>query len=138
MGEAGPRWLELLAHPRTSARACRTRSTTAPTSGATGYSEPFYIPSQPINQNGGIGNSSQAAVAPNLFNYLALPIDPNTGSPVNAGDALAVPNCLQLDHGELLYSISGLPQGHRNAYTRTGLLELQLCDCQDVQTDGAV
>jgi hypothetical protein len=80
-----------------------------------GYSEPFYIPGQPINQRGGASNST--AVAPNLFNYLPLPIDPNTGAPVGAGDALSVPVCATLDHGGCVYSISGLPQGHRNAYT---------------------
>ena len=85
--------------------------------GAVGYTCPRYIPSQPINQHGGIGNSSLAAVGPNLFNFLPLPIDPSTGTPVGAGDALAVPNCAQLDHGECVYSISGLPQGHRNAYS---------------------
>ena len=51
-----------------------------------------------------------------MFNYLPLPIDPNTGIPVGAGDALAVPICAQLDHGQCVYSLSGLPQGHRNAY----------------------
>jgi len=87
--------------------------------GATGYSAPFYIPSQPINQNGSASNST--AVAPNLFNYLQLPIDPTTGIPVNAGDALAIANCQYLDHGgTCLYSSSGLPQGHRNAYRGPG------------------
>jgi hypothetical protein len=86
--------------------------------GSSGYTCPFYIPSQPINQNGSASNST--ATAPNLFNYLQLPIDPTTGAPVNAGDALAVPNCAQLDHGECVYSISGLPQGHRNAYRGPG------------------
>ncbi len=85
--------------------------------GASGTTCPRYIPSQPISQNGGIGNSSQAAVGPNVFNWLSLPIDPSTGIPVGAGDALAVPNCAQLDHGQCVYSLSGLPQGHRNAYT---------------------
>ncbi|HZD33249.1 MAG TPA: TonB-dependent receptor, partial [Candidatus Angelobacter sp.] len=89
-----------------------------------GYSEPFYIPGQPINQHGGIGNSSQAAVGPNLFNYLPLTIDPNTGIPVGAGDALSVPVCAQLDHGQCVYSISGLPQGHRNAYSGPGFWNL--------------
>ena len=88
--------------------------------GTSGYTCPRYIPSQPIDQNGGIGNSTLAAVGPNLFNYLTLPIDPTTGAPVNAGDALAVPNCAQLDHGECVYSLSGLPQGHRNAYRGPG------------------
>ena len=89
-------------------------------SGSSGYSLPFYIPSQPINQHGGVGNTNLSAAAPNLFNYLPLPIDPSTGIPVNAGDALAVPNCAQLDHGQCVYSISGLPQGHRNAYSGPG------------------
>jgi hypothetical protein len=86
--------------------------------GATGYTCPRYIPGEPINQNGSASNST--AVAPNLFNYLPLPIDPNTGTPVNAGDALAVPVCQTLDHGGCVYSISGLPQGHRNAYRGPG------------------
>ena len=81
---------------------------------------PRYIPSEPINQHGGIGNSSLAAVAPNVFNWLALPIDPNTGTPINAGDALSIPTCQYLDHGNCVYSISGLPQGHRNAYSGPG------------------
>jgi hypothetical protein len=89
-----------------------------------GYSDPFYIPGQPINQRGGIGNSSNAAVGPNLFNWLALPIDPTTGAPVGAGDALAVPVCATLDHGGCVYSLSGLPQGHRNAYTGPGYWNL--------------
>jgi len=83
--------------------------------GSTGYSAPFYIPPGPINQHGGASNST--ATAPNVFTYLNLPIDPTTGIPANAGDALAVPNCAQLDHGECVYSTSGLPQGHRNAYS---------------------
>jgi len=88
--------------------------------GAVGYSCPMWIPSQPVNQYGGIGNSSQAAVAPNVYKWLALPIDPNTGAPVNVGDALSVPTCQYLDHGNCVYSISGLPQGHRNAYRGPG------------------
>ncbi len=55
-------------------------------------------------------------MAPNLFHYPQLPLDPNTGVPVNAGDALGVPTCQYLDHGNCVYSISGLPQGHRNAF----------------------
>ncbi len=86
--------------------------------GAVGYTCPRWIPSEPVNQNGSSSNSS--AVAPNVFNYLSLPIDPNTGIPVNAGDALAVPNCQYLDHGNCVYSNSGLPQGHRNAYRGPG------------------
>jgi Carboxypeptidase regulatory-like domain/TonB dependent receptor len=85
-----------------------------------GYTCPRYIPGQPINQNGNVGNTNLSAAGPNLFNYLPLPIDPNTGAPVNAGDALAVPNCQYLDHGNCVYSNSGLPQGHRNAYTGPG------------------
>ncbi|HZD32864.1 MAG TPA: TonB-dependent receptor [Candidatus Angelobacter sp.] len=84
-----------------------------------GYTCPRYIPGEPINQNGGVGNTNNSAAGPNLFNYLPLPLD-STGSPVGNGDALAVPNCLQLDHGECSYSISGLPQGHRNAYSGPG------------------
>ena len=87
-----------------------------------GYSEPFYIPGQPINQNGSASNST--AVAPNLFNYLPLPIDPTTGAPVGAGNALSVPVCAQLDHGGCVYSVNGLPQGHRNAYTGPGYWNL--------------
>jgi hypothetical protein len=90
-----------------------------------GYSEPFYIPGQPINQRGGVGNSSLAAVGPNLFNYLQLPINPATGTPVGAGDALSVPVCADLyGGGGCQYSISGLPQGHRNAYTGPGYINL--------------
>ena len=85
--------------------------------GSVGYTYPRWIPNQPVNQHGGIGNSSLAAVSPNLFNWLALPIDASTGIPVNAGDALAVPTCQYLDHGNCVYSISGLPQGPRNAYS---------------------
>ncbi|HVP53897.1 MAG TPA: TonB-dependent receptor, partial [Candidatus Eisenbacteria bacterium] len=85
--------------------------------GTLGYTCPRWIPNQPVNQHGGIGNSSLAAVSPNLFNWLALPIDASTGIPVNAGDALAVPTCQYLDHGNCVYSISGLPQGPRNAYS---------------------
>lgn len=86
--------------------------------GATGYSCPFYIPSQPINQHGGASNST--AVAPNLFTYLQLPFDSATGLVVNTGDALAVPSCQYSDHGNCVYSSSGLPQGHRNAYSGPG------------------
>jgi hypothetical protein len=82
--------------------------------GATGFTCPRWIPSQPVSENGGASNST--AVAPNLFDYLQLPIDPNTGVPINAGDALAIPTCQYLDHGNCVYSNSGLPQGHRNAY----------------------
>jgi len=88
--------------------------------GAVGYSCPMWIPSQPVNQYGGIGNSSQAAIAPNVFNWLSLPVDPNTGGAVNVGDALSVPNCQYLDHGNCVYSSSGLPQGHRNAFRGPG------------------
>ena len=87
---------------------------------SSGYTCPRWIPNQPVNQHGGIGNSSLAATGPNLFNWLALPIDPSTGIPVNAGDALAVPTCAQLDHGQCVYSYSGLPQGHRNAFSGPG------------------
>jgi len=83
-----------------------------------GYGEPFYIPGQPINQRGGTSNSTE--IAPNLFNYLPLPIDPTTGTPVGAGHALSVPACAQLDHGQCINGVSGLPQGHRNAYTGPG------------------
>ncbi len=82
--------------------------------GFVGFSCPRWIPSQPVSQNGASSNSS--AVAPNLFTWLELPIDPNTGIPVNAGDALGVPTCQYLDHGNCVYSNSGLPQGHRNAF----------------------
>jgi hypothetical protein len=82
--------------------------------GFVGFTCPRWIPSQPVSQNGGASNST--AVAPNLFDYLQLPLDPNTGVPINAGDALGVPDCAQLNHGECVYSISGLPQGHRNAF----------------------
>jgi Carboxypeptidase regulatory-like domain/TonB-dependent Receptor Plug Domain len=89
--------------------------------GATGYTAPFYIPNQPINQNGNVGNTNLSATAPNVFTYLTLPMDPATGLPVNTGDALAVPQCQYLYHGgTCLYSSSGLPQGHRNAYTGPG------------------
>jgi Carboxypeptidase regulatory-like domain/TonB dependent receptor len=88
--------------------------------GLTGYTCPRWIPSQPVNQNGNVGNTNLSGVAPNVFNYLSLPIDPNTGIPINAGDALAVPNCQYLDHGNCVYSNSGLPQGHRNAYRGPG------------------
>jgi hypothetical protein len=81
---------------------------------------PFYIPNQPISQN----SNTNAAIAPNLFNYLALPIDPTTGAPVGAGDALSVPVCAQLDHGDCVYSTNGLPQGHRNAYRGPGYWNL--------------
>jgi hypothetical protein len=84
-----------------------------------GYTCPRYIPSQPINQNGGVGNTNLSAVGPNLFNYLGLPLDGN-GNALNFADPLAVPNCAQLDHGQCVYSVSGLPQGHRNAYTGPG------------------
>jgi hypothetical protein len=84
-----------------------------------GYTCPRYIPSQPINQNGGVGNTNQSAVGPNLFNYLPLPLD-GTGNALNFADPLAVPNCAQLDHGQCVYSNSGLPQGHRNAYSGPG------------------
>jgi hypothetical protein len=92
--------------------------------GAVGYTCPRYIPSQPINQAGGIGNSSLAAVGPNVFNWLALPIDPTSGTPVGAGDALAVPTCQYLDHGNCVYSTNGLPQGHRNAYAGPGYFNI--------------
>jgi hypothetical protein len=82
-----------------------------------GYTCPRWIPNAPVNQHGGIGNSSQAAVGPNLFNYLNLPLDPTTGIPINAGDALAVPVCQYDYHGNCVYSNDGLPQGHRNAYS---------------------
>ena len=82
-----------------------------------GYTCPRYIPNEPINQNGASSNST--AVGPNLFNYLPLPLDAS-GSPVGNGDALAVPICQYLDHGNCVYSNSGLPQGHRNAYTGPG------------------
>jgi hypothetical protein len=82
-----------------------------------GYTCPRYIPGQPINQHGSASNST--AVDLNLFNYLPLPLDAS-GSPVGNGDALAVPTCQYLDHGNCAYSISGLPQGHRNAYTGPG------------------
>jgi len=83
--------------------------------GATGYSCPFYIPSQPISQHGSTSNSQ--AVAPNLFNWLPLPFDSSAGLAVNTADALAVPNCEFLEHGNCVYSATGLPQGHRNAYS---------------------
>jgi hypothetical protein len=86
--------------------------------GFVGFTRPRCIPSQAVTQNGGASNST--AVAPNLFNYLQLPLDPNTGIPVNAGDALAVPTCQYLDHGNCVYSNTGLPQGHRNAYRGPG------------------
>ncbi len=82
--------------------------------GFVGFTCPRWIPSQPVSQNGGASNST--AVAPNLFDYLQLPLDPNTGVPINAGDALGVPTCQYLDHGNCVYSNSGLPQGHRNAF----------------------
>jgi hypothetical protein len=86
--------------------------------GATGYTCPRWIPSQAVNQDGSASNSS--AVAPNLFTYLSLPLDSN-GNVLNNGDALAVPVCQYLDHGgTCLYSNSGLPQGHRNAYRGPG------------------
>jgi hypothetical protein len=88
--------------------------------GAVGYTCPRWIPSQPVAQSGGVGNTNLSAVGPNLFNYLQLPIDPSTGIPINAGDALAVPTCQYLDHGNCVYSFSGLPQGHRNAYSGPG------------------
>jgi hypothetical protein len=84
-----------------------------------GYTCPRYIPGQPINQHGSIGNTNLSAAGPNLFNFLPLPLD-STGSPVGNGDALAVPNCAQLDHGQCVYSFSGLPQGWRNAYSGPG------------------
>jgi len=86
--------------------------------GVVGNTCPRWIPSLPISQNGGASNST--AVAPNLFNYLELPLDPVIGVPVNAGDALAVPNCQYLDHINCVYSISGLPPGQRNAYRGPG------------------
>jgi hypothetical protein len=94
--------------------------------GAVGYTCPRWIPGQPVNQNGGVGNTNLSAVGPNLFNYLQLPIDPTTQLPVGDGDALAVPACAQLDHGQCSYSISGLPQGHRNAYTGPGFWNFNL------------
>jgi hypothetical protein len=85
--------------------------------GATGYTCPRWIPTQPVNQNGNVGNTNLSAAGPNLFNYLQLPIDSSTGLPVGDGNALAVPTCAQLDHGQCVYSGDGLPQGHRNAFT---------------------
>jgi len=82
-----------------------------------GYSEPFWIPSQPVSQR---PLTAPVAVGPNLFNYLPLAIDPTTGLPVNVGDALSVPVCSGLYHTGCVYSNSGLPQGHRNAYVGPG------------------
>ena len=86
--------------------------------GAVGGTCPRWIPSRPVSQNGGASNST--AVAPNLFNYLKLPLDPATGAPVNVGDALSVPSCQYLDHGNCVYSTSGLPPPQRNAYSGPG------------------
>jgi hypothetical protein len=85
--------------------------------GAVGYTCPRYIPSVPVAQNGGASNST--AIGPNLFSYLPLTLDAN-GNAINNGDALAVPVCQYLDHGNCVYSNSGLPQGHRNAYRGPG------------------
>jgi hypothetical protein len=79
-----------------------------------GYTIPRWVPSQPVNQHGGASNST--AVAANLFNFLQLPLATD-GNALNYGDALAVPNCAQLDHGQCVYTNSGLPQGWRNAYS---------------------
>ena len=87
-----------------------------------GYTEPFYIPSQPISQNGNASNST--AVAPNLFNYLPLPIDPTTGAPLGAGNALSVPVCSGLYHVGCVYSLNGQAQGYRNAYRGPGYWNL--------------
>jgi hypothetical protein len=87
--------------------------------GSSGYTCPRWIPDQPVNQNGNVGNTNLSGVAPNVFNYLSLPLDAN-GLPVGNGDALAVPNCQYLDHGNCVYSLSGLPQGHRNAFRGPG------------------
>jgi hypothetical protein len=83
--------------------------------GSTGYALPFYIPGQPISQHGSASNST--AIGPNSFTYLPVPLD-STGLPVNAGDALGIASCQYLYHGGACsYSLSGLPQGHRNAYS---------------------
>ena len=90
-GASGPRWLELLAHPEHPLGPAVLDLRLHQPEETVGYTCPRWIPDQPVNQNGGV-EQLRSAVGPNLFNYLQLPIDPNTGIPVNAGDALAVPN----------------------------------------------
>ena len=125
MGAAGPWWLELLAHPeyplglavltlRLQQRRCAR------------LYRPFYIPSRRSTRTEASAIPRSRPLLPTCSTICHCRSIPNTGAPVNAGDALAVPNCLQLDHGECSYSISGLPQGHRNAYVdpATGTLTL--------------
>ncbi len=86
-----------------------------------GTSYPLWEPSQPTPRRG----SNQGAVAPDVFNYINLPSNPD-GSVVNVGDSLGLPNCTGLVHNGCTYTISGLPYPGRNSYIGPGYWNMDL------------
>ncbi len=86
-----------------------------------GTSYPLWEPSQPAPRRG----SNQGAVAPDVFNYINLPSNPD-GSVVNLGDSLGLPNCTGLVHNGCTYTVSGLPYPGRNSYIGPGYWNMDL------------
>jgi outer membrane receptor protein involved in Fe transport len=83
--------------------------------GSVGYSCPLWIPGGPAP---GGGNAGMTLVpgSPNTFNYINLPIDPATGSPIGVGNALAVPTCTGLYGVGCTFSNNGQAVPPRNGF----------------------
>jgi len=88
-----------------------------------GTSQPLWIPNQPFKINGYANQST--AVAPNTFNYLALPsADGVTVN--NLGASLGIPNCTGLYHTGCTYTTDGLPYPVRNNYWGPGYWNINM------------
>ena len=59
-------------------------------------------------------------VASNLYTFLSMPVDPNTGSPINTGDTSPQPTCTGLVGVGCQFTLSGIPMTGRNAYQSPG------------------
>ena len=77
---------------------------------------PRYIPGAAMGVSGQRGEQ----VGSNLYNYLALPQDANSGLPNGAGNSLSDPVCTGLYGVGCSFSLSGAQPGGRNAQTSPG------------------
>jgi len=80
------------------------------------YTCPRWIPSQPVQSYG----ANYGATDANLFTWMPLPQDANTGLPINTGDGLSNPICSGLLGQGCQYSYSGIGPGPRNAFNSPG------------------
>ena len=83
---------------------------------AVAYSCARWTPTVSTVKVGGQGPQ----VGSNLYTYLSMPVDPNTGLAINTGDSSPEPTCTGLVGIGCQFTLSGIPMTGRNAYQSPG------------------